>query len=149
MHYVLYVKEFIDRLFASIASVGSIWFCSWAIRRKGEFDYPLDSAAKIIRWIAVAVLMGIPASSPSLPINLRRVLGFSGLAFLVWPNFAYHLTRLFRWCRILPKAEQPPQNRPSRQQLADQSSPFRSVESPLFGFTGDAKDKKTHTVKWK
>lgn len=106
MHNVVHIGEFFDKLLATIASVGSIWFCAWAIRRGGEFDYPLDSTAKAIRWLAVVVLMGIPVNFPkSLPPAGRIVLGFAGLAFLAWPNFAYHLTRFLRWCRLLPTSQ--------------------------------------------
>lgn len=105
MHNVLYIGEFFDKLLATIASVGAIWFCAWAIRRGGKFDHPLDSTAKAIRWLAVVVLMGIPVNFPkSLSPAGRIVLGFAGLAFLAWPNFAYHLTRFLRWCRLVPPA---------------------------------------------
>lgn len=103
VHYVLYIREFFDKLLATIASVGSIWFCTWAIRRGGEFDYQLDFTAKIIRWLAVVVFMGLPVEIPKLLTPSERVvLGFIGVGFLVWPNFAYHLTRFLRWCRLLP-----------------------------------------------
>lgn len=108
--------NFVDNLIGMVASAGSIWFCAWAIRRQGEMDYPLDATAKAIRWLAVAVLMGIPANFRALPINLRRVLLFSGIAFLAWPNFAYHLTRFLRWSRVLPVARPPTFNSSSRPQ---------------------------------
>lgn len=114
MHYVLYVTEFFDKLVATIASVGAIWVCAWAIRRKGEFDYPLDFTARIIRWLAVIVFMGLPVEIPQLLTPAARVvLGFTGVAFLVWPNFAYHLTRFLRWCRLLPTTQGPAPDRSS------------------------------------
>ena len=152
MHYALYVGEFADRLVANIAGVGAVWVCAWAIRRKGELDYPLDSTAKVVRWVAVVILMGIPANFPSLPINLRRVLDFSGIAFLAWPNFAYHLTRFLRSCKLLPNAGLPPPNPPSGQQDFGTSAPFRSPEPTIFGFTREGKDNKHEqapTAKWK
>jgi hypothetical protein len=103
--YIFYIRELFDKLLAAIASVGSIWVCAWAIRRKGEFDYPLDFTARVIRWLAVVVFIGLPVWIPQLLNPVARVVsGFTGLAFLAWPNFAYHLTRFLRWCRLLPTA---------------------------------------------
>lgn len=117
MHYIDDIRLFFDNLVGSIAIAGCIWFCAWAIRRKGELDYPLDLPAKIIRWVAVAILMGIPANFPELPINTARILIFSGIAFLAWPNFAYHLTRFLRWCRLLPAAGPVAPDGPQRLQM--------------------------------
>jgi hypothetical protein len=108
VHYILIIREFVDKLLATIASVGSIWFCVWVIRRKGEFDHKLDFSAKIIRWLAVVVFMGLPVEIPQLLTPAARViLGFIGVAFLAWPNFAYHLAGFLRWCRLLPPARGP------------------------------------------
>jgi len=114
MHYVLDVKEFLDKLVGTIASVGSIWFCAWAIRRGGEFDYPLDFTAKIIRWLSVVIFMGLPVEIPQLLTPAARVvLGLTGLAFLAWPNFAYYLTRFLRWSKLLPSVAENRSNSPT------------------------------------
>jgi hypothetical protein len=36
--------------------------------------------------------------------KLRILVGVTGMLFLVWPNTAFHLTRLLRVLRVLPKA---------------------------------------------
>jgi hypothetical protein len=94
--------EMIEKLQATIsgslavaAKSFGIWFVSWAIRRKGEFDYKLDRTARLTRWSIVAISFAVVTRFPSL--SLPRALSLTvGLAFLVWPNFAYHLTNLFR-----------------------------------------------------
>ena len=106
MHYFLAARELINRGLGALASLGSVWFCSWAIRRGGEFDYPLDFAAKVVRWALVIVLLGSAEYFPGLS-TYRLTLGLGGIAFLAWPNFAYHLTRLLRWCRLLPPTRHP------------------------------------------
>lgn len=81
-----------------LAGVLNIWFVVWAIRRKGEFDYELDKTARLIRWSVVFVGFGLV---PSVPVEwqyagyVRLSLGVVGMLFLCWPNFAYHLRRLF------------------------------------------------------
>ena len=114
MHYLLAVRGFIEHTVGAVLSVGSVWFISWAIRRKGELDYPLDLAAKMIRWVVVIVSIGIPANLPkSLTPGARVALFLTGVGFLAWPNFAYHLTRFLRWCRLLPEAQRPAPDGPA------------------------------------
>jgi hypothetical protein len=85
------------------ACVASVWLAVWAIRRRGELDHELDSTAKLIRWlIAVCGLTLWPMIGSS---TLRMSVGFTGMLFLVWPNTAYHLTRLLRFLHVLPKAK--------------------------------------------
>jgi hypothetical protein len=151
MHYILATREFVNRSLDTLAGLGSLWFISWGIRREGEFDYPLDSASRVVRWVLVVVLLGAMTYFPGLS-GPRLILLLGGCAFLAWPNFAYHLTRFLRWCRILPKAPQPPPDPPSRQHADDSPASFRSSEPGIFGFTQDPKERKrqqTYTVKWK
>jgi hypothetical protein len=81
-----------------LAAVLSIWFVVWAIRRQGEFDYELDKTAQLIRWSVVFIGFGL---IPRVPDEwqyagyLRLTLGFIAMLFLCWPNFAYHVRRLF------------------------------------------------------
>jgi hypothetical protein len=79
------------------AKIACIWLSVWAIRRKAEVDYPLDRSARIVRWgiVAVGFAVGYYVPGPDL-WYLRVAGGFLALAFLCWPNFAYHLTNLFR-----------------------------------------------------
>ncbi len=89
------------------AAICNIWFVVWAIRSKGELDYDLDPTAKRIRWIVVAIFLGTPFFRPQLfgpRPAVRLCVALVGLLFLVWPNFAYHLTRSLRAARLIGKA---------------------------------------------
>jgi hypothetical protein len=89
------------------AAICNVWLAVCAIRKKGELDYDLDPTAKRIRWIVVAVFLGTPILRPALfgpRPAVRLCVALVGLVFLVWPNFAYHLTRLLRALRLIAKA---------------------------------------------
>lgn len=151
MHHLLAVRELINRGLGSLASLGSVWVCSWAIRRAGEFDYPLDFTGQVVRWVLVVVPLGAMTYFGGLSAP-RLILLLGGCAFLAWPNFAYHLTRFLRRCRLLPKASELPSDPSPQQQAYDQPSPFRSPEPTIFGFTRERnknKREQTHTVKWR
>jgi hypothetical protein len=60
------------------AGAVSVWLFFWPIRRKSEVDFKLDRAGQLVRWSIVIVG------------------GVFLLAFLAWPNFAYHLVLQFR-----------------------------------------------------
>jgi hypothetical protein len=79
------------------AKIACIWLSVWAIRRKAEADYPLDRFARTVRWAAVVAgfAIGYYVTGPDLGY-VWVAGGTLGLAFLCWPNFAYHLTNLFR-----------------------------------------------------
>jgi len=139
MHYLFVVKELISRGLDTLAGFGSLWFISWGIRRAGEFDYPLDFTGQVVRWVLVVVLLGAMTYFPGYSAA-RGTLLLGGAAFLAWPNFAYHLTRFLRWCKLLPKAPQPPRDPSSRQQVDDSPASFRSSEPSIFGFTQDRKE---------
>ena len=73
-----------------------IWLIVWSIRRRGEIDEKLDPTGKLIRW---GVVLGgwLLASIPGGRFGpFRAVVGLLGLAFLCWPNLAYHTARLLR-----------------------------------------------------
>jgi len=70
-----------------------IWFASWALRHRAGWDYKLSGAAVATRWAMVLVSFLLAVSLPTPPTRLISL--FIGLAFLCWPNFAYHLTNLF------------------------------------------------------
>jgi hypothetical protein len=79
------------------AKIACIWLSVWAIRRKAEVDYPLDNLSRSVRWSAVLAGFAVGYYVPGPGLGWVRVAGgFLGLGFLCWPNFAYHLTNLFR-----------------------------------------------------
>ena len=91
------VASFLSFYASYSAKIACIWLSVWAIRRKAEADYPLDRSARIVRWSTVAVGFAIGYYVPRPGLGYVRVAGaFLGLGFLCWPNFAYHLTNLFR-----------------------------------------------------
>jgi hypothetical protein len=112
MNSVLMTGE-LSRVGGISAAICNIWFVVWAIRRKGELDYDLDPAAKWVRWIVVAIFLGTPIFRPELfgpRPTLRVCVALVGLLFLVWPNFAYYLTRILRALRLIAKSEDPATN---------------------------------------
>jgi len=76
-----------------------IWFAFWSVRRGAEADYPLNRTAKKVRWTAVSIGFFVGYYGYYAPANFGgsiRVAGFLWvMAFLCWPNLAYHLTNLF------------------------------------------------------
>ena|ERR1019366_3143250 len=71
-----------------------IWLSLWAIRYKAQWDYKLSATARALRWIVVLIAYSLAASLPG-PGFVRVIFGFIGLGFLCWPNFAYHVSKLF------------------------------------------------------
>src|SRR5271167_2344927 len=79
------------------AKIVCIWLSVWAIRRNAEADYALDRLARAVRWVVVFLGFAVAYYVPGPGLWCVRVAGgVLGLAFLCWPNFAYHLTRLLR-----------------------------------------------------
>jgi hypothetical protein len=77
------------------SKIACIWFASWGFRKHLELDYPLNPLARAIRWGVVA--FGFWLAYYANNGYVRVLSGFGlGLSFLCWPNFAYHLSRLFR-----------------------------------------------------
>jgi hypothetical protein len=69
----------------------SVWFFFWAYRRKYELDYKLDRTAQTVRWSIVLAGFDL-ALLPGSEFKIVRITGgFVLVAFLAWPNFAYHL----------------------------------------------------------
>lgn len=94
---ILEVNSVLTNSINILAKALGVWFIFWSIRRKGEFDLPLDVVAATLRWIIVLLSFGIAGQMVgSARIVPRSILLIIGLAFLCWPNFAYHLTKLFR-----------------------------------------------------
>src|SRR6266849_6619181 len=78
------------------ADAACIWLAFWALRRKYELDYKLDPMARTIRWLIVAASVPLARIGAVKFEPLRVFSAFLFLAFLVWPNLAYHLARIFR-----------------------------------------------------
>jgi hypothetical protein len=79
------------------AKIACIWLSSWVLRRNAEVDLPLDRTARTVRWMAVAMGFGVGYYVHGQKWGYVRLAGFVfGLAFLCWPNFAHHLTNLFK-----------------------------------------------------
>jgi hypothetical protein len=73
-----------------------IWLAVWAIRKKHGLDEKLDRNAQAVRWLIVVSSFGLALlRGPEFKL-IRIFAGLLLLAFLCWPNFAYHLTGLFR-----------------------------------------------------
>lgn len=73
-----------------------IWFFFWPYRRKYELDYKLDRTAQAIRWSVVLAGFGLALLRGPQSRLVRIIGGVVLLAFLAWPNFAYHLAQFFR-----------------------------------------------------
>lgn len=79
-------------LYASQLAEGaaSVWFVSWALRRRYELDYKLDRREQILRWAVIALTLGLTLLRGSDFAVVRIVAGLTGIAFLAWPNLAHH-----------------------------------------------------------
>jgi hypothetical protein len=104
---VSYVRGAVAFYGALSAKIAGVWLSVWLIRRKGEFDYPLDGTARIVRWVAVGVFFLIGYVRGAQLGYVRLASAALGLGFLCWPNFAYRLTNLFRRGDPKPSIEGP------------------------------------------
>jgi hypothetical protein len=89
-----------------VGSAIGIWAAVWGFRYWSGVDEPLDRVEKRIRWTMVGIaFLLIHSSSPTLAV-FRLVSGFVGVAFLAWPNCAYHLAGLLRRLGLIgPRTE--------------------------------------------
>jgi hypothetical protein len=72
-----------------------IWLSVWAIRKKAEIDLPLDRASQSLRCSVILLGFAV-AHLPGADLGYVRVTGYLvGMVFLCWPNFSYHLAKLF------------------------------------------------------
>lgn len=73
------------------------WFFFWVVRRQGEFDYPLEPKTKVLRWCVIAAAIACTRVHGPEFKALRLAAALVGLAFLCWPNFAYHIACFLGW----------------------------------------------------
>ena len=72
-----------------------LWLSVWAIRFSAGIDYKLSTRGRAIRWVVVVLCFGLTSVSGA-NVGWFRVFSYLvGLAFLCWPNLAYHLSKLF------------------------------------------------------
>jgi hypothetical protein len=76
------------------AGAVSVWFISWAIRRRYDLDYQLTRKEHIVRWAIVAVGFGLAFLQGAEFEVVRIAAGLIALGFLAWPNFARSLVAL-------------------------------------------------------
>lgn len=90
------MNELLARVGFMLKLSAAPWLSLWAIRFKADWDYKLSRKTWALRWIVVLVCYALAASlgSPA----ARIITGVTGLSFLSWPNFAYHLGKVvFPW----------------------------------------------------
>jgi hypothetical protein len=72
-----------------------LWLSMWAIRYSAGVDYKLNAKARAIRWMLVVSCFAL-TSLPGANMGWFRVSSYLvGLAFLCWPNLAYHVSKRF------------------------------------------------------
>lgn len=69
----------------------SVWFISWAIRRRYELDHNLTRIEQFIRWMIVLVAFGLTFLSGSNFAMTRIIAGITGMLFVAWPNLAHRV----------------------------------------------------------
>jgi len=72
-----------------------LWLSIWAVRFSAGVDYKLSVRGRTIRWLVVVLCFSL-TSMPGAGLGWFRLSSYLlGLAFLCWPNIAYHLSKLF------------------------------------------------------
>jgi len=90
------LSEILSGALGLLARGLSIWFVVWAIRRKGDFDLELGLKEHVVRWGIVLASFALAMTFKQTGATVPRLVATAvGLAFLCWPNFAYHLVRFF------------------------------------------------------
>ena len=80
---------------AMLAQIGlCVWVVVYSIRRRGELDRELSPKARVVRWGVVLAGWALASLPGLMPGWLAGTAGLAALAFLWWPNLAYHTTRL-------------------------------------------------------
>jgi hypothetical protein len=74
--------------------VACVWFAFWGLRRKYELDEKLDRRAWMVRLTIVLIgLVSLLFRSPEFMYE-RLIFGIAAAAVIVWPNFAYRISRI-------------------------------------------------------
>jgi hypothetical protein len=103
------------------------WFSARAIRHRWQLDYKLSARARSVRWGVIAACYSAALTPGANFAAFRVSAGFIALGFLCWPNFAYHLTKLFEdW----PATEGTPGS-------SEEQSTRRRTERYDFEFNGE------------
>jgi hypothetical protein len=90
------LEQFVTNASIVGSSEASLWFVSWALRRKCELNKPLDSDTQALRWFLICGCY-IVACLPIRKLALAEVLALGlGLALLCWPNIAIHIMGIGR-----------------------------------------------------
>ena len=77
-----------------LVRASSIWFIVWAIRRKGDFDLELGAKEQVARWCIVLASFALAVTFKQSGQTIPRLVALGiGMAFLCWPNLAYHLVK--------------------------------------------------------
>lgn len=88
------LNPFLQVSYALEKSLG-LWLTFWTIRFSAGIDYKLSARGKAVRWGVVVVYFAL-TSLPGAGRGWFRVSScLIGLAFLCWPNLAYHCSKLF------------------------------------------------------
>jgi uncharacterized membrane-anchored protein len=73
----------------------SVWFISWAIRKRNGIECRLTKVENIIRWTAVLFCFSLGLLQGQEFAAIRVISGLIGLCFVALPNLAHYLARLF------------------------------------------------------
>jgi hypothetical protein len=79
-----------------VSGAASIWFISWATRRRYDVECQLTRNEHIVRGLIVAAGFGLAFLQGGEFEIVRIVAGIVALAFLAWPNFARTVVSLVR-----------------------------------------------------
>jgi hypothetical protein len=83
------IQALISRVSFLLQKSLGVWFVTWAVRYKADWDYKLSGTAKAVRWAVAGIGYLLAGSLPG-PPPMRVVPGLLGICFLCRPNFAYH-----------------------------------------------------------
>jgi hypothetical protein len=86
----------------------SVWFVSWAIRRRYELDIKLDQREQLLRRILIAAAFGLTLLGGPHFAVVRIIAGISGLTFLAWPNLARHAMGLLEQLHLVQGTDRKP-----------------------------------------
>jgi hypothetical protein len=83
----------------------SVWFVSWALRRRYDLDYKLGGTEQILRWVVIGLAFGFTMLRGPGSALVRVIAGILGIAFLAWPNLAHHMMGLAEYLHLAKRKE--------------------------------------------